>query len=68
VEKESSTRKLLDIFQLSEAKGRSVRELRTLVQKGVIPYLRLGHRTHLFDLKRVDEALQRFEVKAVGEK
>jgi hypothetical protein len=31
-----------------------------------IPFLKLGHRTILFDPKKVDDALQRFEVKAVS--
>jgi hypothetical protein len=60
--------KLLNIFELAEAKGRSVRELRTLQQKKIIPYLKLGHRTCLFDLQQVDKALGAYEIKAVSAK
>ena len=60
--------KLLDIFQLSEVKGRPVRQLRTFVQDGKIPYLKIGHRTLLFDPEKVEKALQRFEIKAVDAK
>jgi hypothetical protein len=60
--------KLLNIFQLAEAKGRSVRELRTLQQKKIIPFLKLGHRTCLYDLQKVDRALAAYEIKAVGTK
>ena len=60
--------KLLDIFQLSEEKGRSVRQLRGFVAAKKIPYLKIGHRTLLFDAAKVEEALQRFEVKAVETK
>jgi hypothetical protein len=31
-----------------------------------IPFLKIGRRTLLFDVKRVYEALERFEVKAVS--
>ena len=60
--------KLLNIFELAEAKNRSVREVRTWRQKGIIPFLKLGHRTCLFDLEKVNEALARFEVKPIGAK
>jgi ABC-type cobalamin/Fe3+-siderophores transport system ATPase subunit len=60
--------KLLNIFQIAEKKGRSVREIRTLVQTGKIPYLRVGHRTIWFDEQKVDQALKRFEIKAVDAK
>ena len=60
--------KLLDIFELSEAKGRPVRQLRTFVQEKKIPYLKIGHRTLLFDPEKVEKALQRFEIPAVSAK
>jgi hypothetical protein len=59
---------LLDIFQLSKAKGRPVRQLRTLVAARKIPCLKLGHRTMLFDPEKVDQALARFEIKEIGAK
>jgi len=57
--------KLLNIFELSEAKGRPVRQLRSFVAARKIPYLKVGHRTLLFDPEKVDKALARFEVPAV---
>jgi hypothetical protein len=58
--------KLLDIFELSKAKGRPVRQIRGFVAAHIIPYLKLGHRTLLFDPQKVEKALARFEVKEVG--
>ena len=60
--------KLLDIFELSEAKGRPVRQLRTFIAEKKIPYLKVGHRTLLFDPEKVEKALQRFEIPAVDAK
>jgi len=60
--------KLLDIFELSKAKGRPVRQLRTFVQAKKIPYLKVGHRTLLFDSEKVEKALQRFEIPAIDAK
>jgi hypothetical protein len=62
-----SMAKLLDIFQLSEATTRPVRQLRSFVAAKKIPYLKLGHRTMLFDPAKVEKALLRFEVKAAGQ-
>ena len=58
--------RLLNIFELAEEKGRSVREFRSLVQGKKIPYLKLGHHTILFDLQKVEKALAAYEVKAVS--
>ena len=60
--------KLLDIFQLSETTTRPVRQLRSLVQARKIPYLKIGHRTLLFDPVKVEKALARFEIPAVNAK
>jgi hypothetical protein len=60
--------KLLNIYELAEAKGRPVRQLRTFVHTGKIPYYKVGHRTMLFDPVKVERALQRFEIPAVGAK
>jgi hypothetical protein len=60
--------KLLNIFELSKAKGRPVRQLRSFVAAGKIPYFKLGHRTMLFDVEKVERALARFEVKEVTAK
>ena len=60
--------KLLNIFELSKANGRPVRQLRSFVHGRKIPYLRVGHRTLLFDPVKVEKALQRFEIPAVDAK
>jgi hypothetical protein len=60
--------KLLNIFELSETTTRPVRQLRSLVQARKIPYLKVGHRTILFDPAKVEKALQGFEIPAVTAK
>jgi len=60
--------KLLDIRGLSEQSGIPLRRLRSFVAARKIPFLKCGHRTLLFDPEKVDKALQRFEVPAVGTK
>ena len=59
-------RELVTIIGLSEHYTIPVRTLRTLVSSRKIPYLKLGHRTLLFDVQKVDKALERFEVQEVG--
>lgn len=59
--------KLLDIYALSEEIGQPVRTLRTWLQLRKIPFLRVGHRTLLFDPAKVRAALQKFEVKVAGQ-
>ena len=51
---------------LSYANGVPVRTLRTFMVARKIPFLKLGHRTVLFDPEKVDKALERFEVQEVG--
>jgi excisionase family DNA binding protein len=58
--------KLVTIFSLSELTGLSVRSLRTLVRKRVIPFIKLGHRTLLFSPDKVERALERCTVKEVA--
>ena len=58
--------KLVNIIGLSDYKGIPVRTLRTLVWARKIPFLKLGHRTLLFDPDKVDKALERFEVQEVA--
>jgi excisionase family DNA binding protein len=58
--------RLLDYLALSETTGLPVRTLRTLTSKGVIPHIRLGHRLVRFVPSRVEKALQKREVKAIG--
>jgi hypothetical protein len=60
--------KLLNIYELSEQKGRPVRQLRNFVTKRLIPYYKVGHRSVLFDPQEVDKALQRFKIEAVTAK
>lgn len=61
-------KRLVNIKQLSEENGLAVRTLRGFVAARKIPFLKCGHRTLLFDPEKVDKALQRFEVPAVGAK
>jgi hypothetical protein len=42
------------------------RTLRTLAQNGVIPFIRAGHRTILFNPRKVEAALQRRTVREVA--
>ena len=58
--------KFHNIFQLSEASGLPVRTLRSLMHDRKIPFIRVGHRTTLFDVEKVRAALEKFEVKAVA--
>jgi len=58
--------KLVDAKGLSEQTGLPERTIRSMVQSRKIPCLKLGHRTLRFDPSRVRQALQKFEVKAVG--
>jgi len=46
----------------------STRMIDELVRKRKIPVLRLGHRTIRFDLVKVMTALEKCELKAVGQK
>jgi excisionase family DNA binding protein len=62
------TEKLVTIGELSKLKNISERTLRTLMKRGLIPYLKLGFRTIRFYPSRVDAALLRREIKAKGER
>ncbi len=57
---------LLDYTGMSGACGIPERSLRTLAQQRKIPFLKLGHRTVLFEPSKVLAALARFEVVEVG--
>ena len=61
-------KRLLDTSELALELGRPIRQIRTFVQTRKIPFLRVGHRSLLFDLGKVEKALQRFEIPAVGDK
>jgi hypothetical protein len=50
---------------LSEASGIPVRTLRTLAANGLIPYVKVGHRSILFSPSKIEKALQRRTVKEV---
>jgi excisionase family DNA binding protein len=60
--------KLVGFEQLAELTGLPVRTLRTLVYRHAIPCTRLGHRTVRFVPSKVQRALDRYEVKAVGDR
>lgn len=59
--------KLVDIRTLSQHLGVRIRTLRTWMAGRKIPYKKIGHRTILFNLQEVHEALDRFHVHAVGD-
>lgn len=46
----------------------STRTVDTWVRKKMIPVLVTGHRSRFFDLDRVLTALEKYEVKAIGQK
>jgi excisionase family DNA binding protein len=54
--------KLLNIYELSEQLGPPVRALRTWTHSRKIPFIKVGHRTMLFDPQKVRAALQKFEI------
>jgi hypothetical protein len=60
--------KLVDIRGLSQKNGIPIRTLRSFVAGRKIPFLKCGHRTLLFDPEKVEKALAKFEVAAVGDK
>jgi excisionase family DNA binding protein len=57
---------LRDYTEMAEDLNLSVRELRSLVYRGIIPHLRLGHRTIRFQPSRVHEALKRREIREMA--
>jgi hypothetical protein len=60
--------KLLNIFELSQELGPPVRAFRTWAQHRKIPFIRVGHRTLLFDPQKVRAALEKLEVHTAGTK
>jgi hypothetical protein len=60
--------KLVTYGGLAALTGLSTRQLRTLAYRRAIPAIRLGHRTVLFAPSKVQKALDRYEVKAVGDR
>ena len=58
---------LVGIEQLEREIGIPIRTIRTLMQARRIPFLRLGRRTLYFEVQKVRDALDRFEVKAIGQ-
>jgi len=60
-------RNLVGIEQLEREIGIPIRTIRTLMQARRIPFLRLGRRTLYFEVQKVRDSLDRFEVKAIGQ-
>jgi excisionase family DNA binding protein len=59
---------LLSTKQLAKELGLPLRTVRALMWKRAIPHLRLGYRSHYFDVAKVKAALEKkFEVRAVGQ-
>src|SRR5205085_7604236 len=59
---------LTDIDGVARSLGVSKRYVHTLIQRKVIPVIRLGRRCTRFDLNRVLAAIKKFEVIEVGRK
>jgi predicted DNA-binding transcriptional regulator AlpA len=57
---------LIDIKELSRQSGMSVRSIRTLMQKGIVPHIRLGYRTIKFSPSKVERALAKREVRELA--
>jgi excisionase family DNA binding protein len=57
--------RLLGYAELSQEINLPVRSVRTLVYKGVIPHVRLGHRTVKFRASEVERALRKRTIKEV---
>ncbi len=60
------TEPLRDYEGMAAASNVPERTLRTWVAQRKIPFLKLGHRTVLFQPSKVFEALERFEVAEAG--
>ena len=57
---------LLKYEELAKETGLTRRHLELLVQRRAIPVLKLSRRCHRFKLSKVQAALDRLEVKALG--
>ena len=64
-EKEAVSERLLTYPQMADELGVPVRTLRSLVYKGIVPHIRLGHRLVFFQPSRVAKAIAKREVKEV---
>ena len=62
----SAIEPLLNYSEMAVELGVPVRTLRDFVRRGVVPHLRLGHRTVKFQRSKVARALQRREVREVA--
>ena len=63
--KRSVLERLIGYEELSEQTGLPVRSLRTLVYKGILPHVRLGHRTVKFVPSKIARAIAKREIKEV---
>lgn len=64
----SDIEKLVNYTELAELCGLPIRTLRTLVQRRIIPIIRLGHRTTVFRPSQVMKALEHYEINALSDK
>ena len=60
-------KRYLNKAELAAALGMTKRGVEELMRARKIPFLALGHRTVRFDWEKIQQALLRFEMKAVGE-
>ena len=59
-------KRILNKVELAAELGMTKRGVEELMRTRKIPFFALGHRTVRFDWEKVQQALLRFEVKAVG--
>jgi hypothetical protein len=57
---------LVNIYGLSDLTGLPIRSLRTLILKRSIPFMKLGHRTILFEPDEVMRAIRSFKIKPIS--
>jgi hypothetical protein len=59
---------LVNIEGLSKIKGPSVRQLRTMLEKGILSSYRFGYRSLMFDPAQFDKDIAAFKVKSVADR
>ena len=60
--------KLVTIQGLAELTGIPIRTLRSLQQRRLIPFMRLGFRTIKYAPSRVFAAIEKYEIRAVSDR
>jgi hypothetical protein len=65
--KSTQNKRILTGKELAAELNKTPRYVHQLAKEKIIPYIAMPGRDRLYDLARVMEALNRFEVKAVGQ-